>query len=96
MIDNHVLEPFVIVLAATVCALGALAAYWRTRARQLKRQVTVMSAELADVRDAHAAAVRAINLAILENVRMRRQRPLVLNGQLYCAYRILPEEIYPN
>lgn len=84
-IDTPTSMLFLTAVSAVIAMLVALASYWRKRTRLLRHQVTVLAIELSDVREAHAAALRGVNAAVLENVRLRRQRPLILNGKMYCS-----------
>lgn len=72
-----------------IVLLAGAALVYRRRARRL-------AAALAETRAAHAAAVRGINVATTENAKLRRLRPLVLNGRIYYSYRVMPETIYKN
>lgn len=60
------------------------------------RQRARLSAELANVQASRDACLRSLNIAMQENARLRRGRPLILNGRTYLAYRIMPESIYRN
>lgn len=93
MVDTVI---FFIALQVLIGMLAGAALYYRRRARLLKRQVVVMAAELADAREAHAAAVSVVEVLVDENAKVRSTRPLVLNGTLYLAYKPMPAGIYTN
>lgn len=86
MIDTVI---FFIALQVLIGLLAGAALVYRRRAR-------LLAAALAETREAHAAAVRGINVATTENAKLRRLRPLVLNGRIYYSYRVIPETIYKN
>ncbi len=86
MVDTVI---FIIAVQVLIAMLAGAALYYRRRAG-------LLAAALADTREAHAAAVRGINVATTENAKLRRLRPLVLNGRIYYSYRVMPETIYKN
>lgn len=93
MVDTVI---FIIALQVLIGLLAGAALYYRRSARLLKRQVAVMAAELADAREAHAAAVSVVEVLVDENAKVRSNRPLILNGVLYLAYKPMPAGIYKN
>lgn len=89
---------FALALITLPALIGANVLVQRSRRvnQQQRHQITVLAAELADVRASRDVCLRSLNIAIQENAKLRRGRPLILNGRMYAAYRIMPESIYKN